>query len=179
MKRAHIVALVAGALLVASAGAAQLQRRGGRFGYGQIRENPPYDGAFQFCRIMFRNASNGDGGGWAVDYPKADQNLSYRFSELTTTSVSGDGAGNFNHAVIRLTDEVLASAASFAPVYRTLVAGTMAAIDEAPGLVILRPTVVRVSAESEGTVAELAQVQLGKNGKVTLEAEPGSRFVRS
>ena len=45
---------------------------------------------------MFRNASNGDGGGWEVDYPRADQNLSFRFSELTTTSVSGDGAGNFN-----------------------------------------------------------------------------------
>ena len=106
MKRAHIVALlVAGVLLIASAGAAQFQRRGGRFGFGQIRENPAYDGAFQFCRIMFRNASNGDGGGWAVDYPRADQNLSFRFSELTTTSVSSDGAGNFNHSVIRLTDE--------------------------------------------------------------------------
>ena len=78
---ALLVALIAvGVLLVAAVGAAQFQRRGGRFGYGQIRENPTYDGAFQFCRIMFRNASNGDGGGWAVDYPKADQNLSYRFS---------------------------------------------------------------------------------------------------
>ena len=41
MKRAHVVALVAaGVLLIASVGAAQFQRRGGRFGYGQIRENP-------------------------------------------------------------------------------------------------------------------------------------------
>ena len=80
-KRAKTVALaVAAVTLMASAGAAQFQRRGGRFGFGQVRENPPYDGAFQFCRIMFRNASNGDGGGWAVDYPRADQNLSFRFS---------------------------------------------------------------------------------------------------
>jgi hypothetical protein len=46
----------------------------------RIGENPAYDGAFMFCRIMFRNASNGDGGGWYVDYPRADQNLSFRFS---------------------------------------------------------------------------------------------------
>ena len=87
-KRAKIVALaVAGVTLMTSAGAAQFQRRGGRFGYGQVRENPPYDGAFQFCRIMFRNASNGDGAGWSVDWPRADENLSFRLSELTRTSV--------------------------------------------------------------------------------------------
>ena len=114
MKRAHVVVLLAASvLLIASAGAAQFQRRGGRFGYGQIGENPPYDGAFQFCRIMFRNASNGDGGGWFVDYPRADQNLSFRFSELTTTSVSSDGKGNFNHIVIRLTDEATLSRCPF------------------------------------------------------------------
>ena len=46
------------------------QRRGGGAlrvrGMGAIA-NPDYDGAFMFCRIMFRNASNGDGGGWSVD----------------------------------------------------------------------------------------------------------------
>src|SRR5205085_12602656 len=88
---------------------AAAQRRGGgfgRFGYGpRPAPNPHYDGAFQFCRIMFRNASDGDGAGWYVDYPRADQNLSFRFSELTRTSVSRDIAGNFNHIVISLTDE--------------------------------------------------------------------------
>jgi hypothetical protein len=105
-RRAHIlVLLVAGVALTASVAAAQFQRRGGRFGYGQIRPNPPYDGAFTFCRIMFRNAQDGDGGGWAVDYPKADQNLSFRLSELTRTLVSRDDRGDYNHAVLRLTDE--------------------------------------------------------------------------
>src|SRR5438876_12445406 len=105
MRRAKIViVLLVCITVIASAGAAQFQRRGGRFGYGQIRPNPSYDGAWMFCRIMFRNASNVDGGGWAVDYPQADQNLSFRLSELTRTPVSNDGPGNFNHAVAELTD---------------------------------------------------------------------------
>src|SRR4029077_15319897 len=93
------VALIVAASLATSAGAQFQQRRGGgRFGRGMGGiENPNYDGAFMFCRIMFRNASNGDGGGWSVDWPRADENLSFRLSELTTTSVSPDPAGNFNH----------------------------------------------------------------------------------
>src|SRR5438270_120809 len=91
------------ALLVATADAAP-QRRGRFNYYGAIGPNPSYDGAFMFCRIAFNNASNGDGGGWFVDYPRADTNLSFRFSELTAATVSRDVAGNFNHAVYRLTD---------------------------------------------------------------------------
>ncbi|PYR15455.1 MAG: transmembrane prediction [Acidobacteria bacterium] len=114
MRRAQIViVLLVCITVIASAGAAQFQRRGGRFGYGQIRPNPSYDGAWMFCRIMFRNASNGDGGGWAVDYPQADQNLSFRLSELTRTPVSNDGAGNFNHAVLQLTDAATLSHCPF------------------------------------------------------------------
>jgi hypothetical protein len=30
-----------------------------------------YDGAFVFCRLAFRYSSDGDGGGWSVDYPRA------------------------------------------------------------------------------------------------------------
>jgi hypothetical protein len=100
-----IVATIVVAVLAVSAHAQFQRRGGGRFFSPRIGENPPYDGAFQFCRIMFRNSSNGDGGGWGVDYPKADQNLSYRFSELTRTSVSKADDGNFNHVVIQLTDE--------------------------------------------------------------------------
>ena len=44
-----------------------------------------------FCRISFRNAPYGDGAGWSVDYPRADMNLSIRFSELTSALVSRDG----------------------------------------------------------------------------------------
>ena len=55
---------------------------------------------------MFRQNPYGDGDGWSVDYPRADINLSYRLSELTTTSVSRDARG-YNHAVFQLTDPEL------------------------------------------------------------------------
>ena len=45
---------------------------------------PDYDGGFRFCRVWFRNGSAGDGDGWYVDYPRADENLSIRLMELTT-----------------------------------------------------------------------------------------------
>jgi hypothetical protein len=97
--------LVAG--VVTAVGAQEFfGRRGGRFGL-RVPQNPPYDGAFQFCRIMFRQNPQGDGGGWSVDYPRADINFPYRLSELTATSVSKDAQGNFNHLVIRLTDPEL------------------------------------------------------------------------
>src|SRR5262249_31876779 len=104
MRRA-LVGLIVVAALAATAHAQFQRRGGGRFFSPRIGPNPEYDGAFQFCRIMFRNAPDGDGGGWSVDWPRADQNLSYRFSELTRTSVSKSDDGNFNHVLIRLTDE--------------------------------------------------------------------------
>jgi UDP-2,3-diacylglucosamine pyrophosphatase LpxH len=81
--------------------------------------------------------------------------------------------------LIRLTDEMIASKESFAPVWRALSAGTMAAIDALPDLVLLRPTVVRIVADEAGVTGDLAQVQVGPGGKVSLVSEPGSRTVRS
>src|SRR5471030_1731483 len=102
---AFALLVAAGVGLLASAAAAQFQgRRGGRNNFGGAIANPKYDGAWMFCRIMFRNASNGDGAGWSVDWPRADENLSQRFSELTRTSVSRNAAGEYNHVVIPLTD---------------------------------------------------------------------------
>jgi hypothetical protein len=101
------VSLVSLAVIGILAVTVSAQRRG-RFGFGMSAPpNAPYDGAFRFCRIMFRNAANGDGGGWFVDYPRADVNLTFRLSELTTTLVSRTDGGDFNHAVIRLTDPEL------------------------------------------------------------------------
>jgi hypothetical protein len=93
------------ALLAATDGVAQ--RRGGRFA-PQIRMATPADndGKFHFCRVAYQSG-RGDGGGWGVDYPQADSNLSIRLSELTKTPVSFDATREPNHLVVRLTDDAL------------------------------------------------------------------------
>jgi hypothetical protein len=68
---------------------------------------PAYDGGFRFCRVWFRNWSNGDGDGWYVDYPRADENLSIRFTELTKAPVTHDLEGNPFPVLVRLTDPAL------------------------------------------------------------------------
>lgn len=76
----------------------------GRFPYNQLRvaslDLPPaYTGQFQFCRLRFRNAADGDGGGWFVDYPRADENLSARLSEVTKVTIGRDARGRPRHMV--------------------------------------------------------------------------------
>ena len=97
------------ALLVGVASA-----QGRRRGFGGFRGPAPkmataedFDGNFLFCRILFRNAADGDGDGWGVDYPRADINLTFRLSELTTTTVSRDPEDEFKHVVVRLTSPLL------------------------------------------------------------------------
>ena len=84
------------------------QRGGGRGGFG-IRPAEPedFDGTWQFCRVAFRANPYGDGGGWSVDYPRADINMSIRLSELTRTKVSFDGSGQPNHLLVRATSDEL------------------------------------------------------------------------
>jgi hypothetical protein len=104
VRRRTIAILV---IIVAAAGTAAAQRG---FGFGRffrVPANPPYDGAFQYCRAMYQPHPQGDGGNWLTDYPQADQNLPYRFSELTKAAVSRDARGNYNHAIVSLTSEEL------------------------------------------------------------------------
>jgi hypothetical protein len=105
--------LLAGVLLAALL-AAVTAAQGRRRGFGGFRGPAPrmatpqdFDGNFLFCRILFRNASDGDGDGWGVDYPRADINLTFRLSELTTTTVSRDPEDGYKHVVVRLTDPLL------------------------------------------------------------------------
>ena len=84
----------------------------GQRGYYRSRELPlmrpdSYDGAFQFCRVAFRGARGGDGGGWLTDYPDADLNLSTRLGELTKTPISRTSRGEPNHVIVQLTDPLL------------------------------------------------------------------------
>jgi hypothetical protein len=83
-----------------------------QFGFGRrfsVRLASPedYDGKFHFCRAWFRGAIGGDGGNWAVDYPRADINLSIRLAELTKTTVSAGDVSQPNHLLVRLTDDML------------------------------------------------------------------------
>jgi hypothetical protein len=87
-----------GAILVALALAASLEA-GQQVFRGRGRQAPQraafateadFTGGFQFCRLVFRNGPNGDGAGWNVDWPRADENLSIRLAELSRTPVSLD-----------------------------------------------------------------------------------------
>jgi hypothetical protein len=106
---------IAVAFLVAAlaAGVATAQRRRGFGGGGGYYRNvkmmtpEDYNGAFLFCRIIFRTTPDGDGGNWGVDYPRADINLTFRLSELTKTPVTRDEHDGYNHVVIQLTDPLL------------------------------------------------------------------------
>jgi hypothetical protein len=106
----RVVAGIAIAAIVACASTALAQRRRGfGYGYAPLRMATPesFDGSFNFCRIIFSQSNDGDGGNWSVDYPRADVNLSIRLSELTRTRISRDSSGEPNHVLLRLTDDLL------------------------------------------------------------------------
>jgi Domain of unknown function (DUF4159) len=96
------------AIVTAIASISEAQRRGGRGGFS-VRPAAPedFDGAYQFCRVAFRQNRGGDGGNWGVDYPRADINVSIRLSELTKTNVSFSAPDEPNHLVVQLTDPTL------------------------------------------------------------------------
>lgn len=99
-----VVAIV----LLAAVAAAQFRRFGG-YASRPLRfaTADDVDGTFQFCRAVYRGASNGYGGGWNVDFPRADQNLSIRLSELTRTPVGLHADGEPNHLLVNFSDPAL------------------------------------------------------------------------
>jgi hypothetical protein len=101
-------ALIA-AMLIASVAAAQFGGvRGFRRPRAALATRDDFDGGFQFCRVVFRTDPNGDGNGWDVDWPRADENLSIRLSELTRVPVSMDGEKQPKHLLLRLSDPEIA-----------------------------------------------------------------------
>jgi hypothetical protein len=95
------------ALVVAVGVTLDAQRRGRSFAPIRMATPESFDGRFNFCRIAYGGSYDGDGGGWNVDYPRADMNLSIRLSELTKTTISLDGAGEPNHVVLQMNDPLL------------------------------------------------------------------------
>jgi hypothetical protein len=96
--------LAVGALAVAAQVEAQFFRS---FRNVRLARPGDFDGTFQFCRIVFSEDPRGDSGGWDVDWPRADINLSIRLSELTKTVVGKSPSGDPNHLLLRLTDDTL------------------------------------------------------------------------
>ena len=105
--RRTLAALVALTAVAAVAATLDAQRRGRSFSPIRMATAESFDGRFNFCRAAFSRGYEGDGGGWSVDYPRADMNLSIRLAELTKTSISLDGNGEPNHLVVQLTDPLL------------------------------------------------------------------------
>ena len=113
MSRGRLVKGAMAALAIAAfvaTASAQGFRRGNRF-FEPLRSPTPesFDGSFNFCRIMFPHDPSfyGDGGGWSVDYPRADINLSIRLSELTKTRISRQPDGEPNHLVMDLNNPAM------------------------------------------------------------------------
>lgn len=113
MTKRVVVAAVAALLIAATTAFAQ---RGWGRGYGRGEGGIPprfaqaadFDGAFQFCRLMYRQArAHQRGLGWGTDYPDAEINFSIRLSELTKTPVSRGPGDQPNHFVVQPTDDTL------------------------------------------------------------------------
>src|SRR5262245_48142055 len=98
-------------MLVAAADAQRFGggRRGGYGGYVSIRrpDRNSFTGDFTFCRLAFRQAYDGDGNGWGVDYPRADENFSIRLSELTKSRGNFDERNDPNYYVLQAADDAL------------------------------------------------------------------------
>jgi hypothetical protein len=105
VRSGRFAAAVAVVLLVSTVAYAQR----GRFGYSRAPRYATVEdfesGTFQFCRVVFREVQGGDGGNWSVDWPRADENLSIRLSELTKTPVSMDSKGDPNPLLVSLADK--------------------------------------------------------------------------
>lgn len=107
--RTRLFGCLAGLFLAAGAAFGQgLIWRGG-YGFNAPPRFPTADtfqGAFNFCRLMFRS-DHREKRGWSTDYPGADINLSVRLQELTKAPVTMLDEEYPEHVVVRATDDAL------------------------------------------------------------------------
>jgi hypothetical protein len=104
LRRRFVVSIAAlGCALTATVASAQFGR-GGFFGFaaGRIATEQDFDGRFHYCRVVYRQALDGNGGSWRTDYPRADINFSIRFSELTKANVSFNAQREPKHLLVNL-----------------------------------------------------------------------------
>ena len=99
-----LAVIASGAVLFGQFGRPSRSAYSGRVTYATPES---FDGTFQFCRLVYTRVSSPAGGGWDVDFPRADQNLSIRLSELTRAPVSFDADNEPNHLVLHMTQPEL------------------------------------------------------------------------
>jgi len=95
-------------------------------------------------------------------------------------AIPRDGGGVYFNSgtwarLIQLAPAVLDDGAAFAKVYAAFSHGTLAALDQLPGLVLRRPTLVSVWREGESTLGELRRVRLDASG-ARFEPVPETRL---
>ena len=89
------------------------QRFGRRWRQIEPMERDIFPGnTFTFCRVEYsadpaRGRGRGRRGGWATDYPEADENFSLRLSQITTLNVNQTEDGRFKHVIVHLDEEAL------------------------------------------------------------------------
>jgi hypothetical protein len=110
-RSAAVVVVTCGLAVIASIAAAQYRTLANHSQADVTSPTSPqaaaeegYDGGFRFCRIRFNTSPDGDGAGWFVDYPRADENLSLRLSQLTRIPVTTVGEGEPVRLVLALTE---------------------------------------------------------------------------
>jgi hypothetical protein len=92
-------------LFVTIAAIAQAQFFGGRGRDEIVRGMPDVPNGFTFCRLMYTSVrSDPSGTGWDIEYPRADQNLLTRLSQLSLTPISRWKNGRPGHTVVLATD---------------------------------------------------------------------------
>jgi hypothetical protein len=128
-RRRRAIPLLAAAIVLAIAGAAQAQRffyREGSFPARYAPENMP-DAGFTVCRLEYRQVRREQSGiGWRTDYPFAEINLLTRLSELTKVTISRDSEKEPNTWVVQIGQDALFNC----PFMIASDAGTMAFTDE-------------------------------------------------
>jgi hypothetical protein len=93
--RVRLVLCLLVAVAVSIPLAVAAQRGGGFLGGGRVNTYPnlTYDGQFTFARIRYRAMlGRRGGGGWSADYPLMEQNLTAMMAELTSVRPRTDGS---------------------------------------------------------------------------------------
>lgn len=80
----------------------------GRYSEPLRKGMPDYLGGFMLCRLQYTSVRNEAAGlGWSTDYPRGDQNLLVRLSQLSTTTISHWNDWTPGHTVVKATDPEL------------------------------------------------------------------------